>query len=440
MIRFYNTDSIQACNQINQSGGSAFNRDTVRYLYSSSGIAPLVDKINKIKMTQVNGSFVGGDPLLTRTFFPNATGYLSLTDNGAIDLDSLTWTFRIRHTQVTSTVQSVMAVVNDGSTMAMQFLCDTQDGGTYSAGSFFIFIRDNSGNRLSGRFTNTSINGNWRNISVVVANNTIKAFVDGVSQSITHISQESPSSFVSWAYPIYIGARDLRGTADLFMRGRVSLACFDDQPLSDAEVVKLHRNLKKNLTTEIRLPYWFAPSGGGAFTQSVSGSITASGALTDILNAVESVSGSSTSSGVLTVKVGKNLSGSITSSGSLVKKQFKTLTGSVTSSGTVATRQFVGKLNEGSITPSGTLTLSIKYNLDGSITATGLLTKKTLKSLSGSVTGSGVETNTQFIDLSGSITPSGTVSPSSPFTPAPSAPSQGTSSSLIQRLRRRWWI
>lgn len=443
MIRYYRADSINAGNGINKPGLPAFNRVTNTFLYSSTGSAPLIDKARKRLFTQVNGSFVGGDPLYQKTFSTGGTGYLSLTYNQAVNLSNFSCTFRVKHTQ-DGTIQCIMGVVNTttggSATQALQITADTQDTSSYSADSWHVFIRGENNNRIIGYFTNSSIKNNWRTITITVENNAFRAFVDGVSQSITHTTQTNPTSFVAWQHPIYIGARDLRGTADNFFKGLISLASFDDKALSDASAIRIYKNIKKGVTNEVRLPFWFNPgAGGGPTQQSVSGSITPTGALTNTLDAVESMTGSSTIAGTLNIKVSKNLTGSITPSGSLTFKQFLDVSGSITPSGTLATRQFVGKTNTGSITTVGILLISTKKNLDGSITPDSDLILKTKKNLSGSVTSTGTVNNTQFITLTGSITPSGTLTSSGPFVPAPSEPSQGTSSSLIQRIRRRLW-
>lgn len=148
-----------------------------------------------------------------------------------------------------------------------------------------------------------------------------------------------------------------------------------------------------------------AAAGGTTFTQSLSGSLTSSGALAKRTN--KPLSGSLTSSGAIAKRIGKTFSGSVTSTGTLsvTKVVLLALAGTLTASGTLLRR--TGKGLTGSITPTGTVTRSLVRTLAGSATPAGAVTRRTAKSVAGSVTSSGTLAKTVGKALAGTLTAAG---------------------------------
>lgn len=147
--------------------------------------------------------------------------------------------------------------------------------------------------------------------------------------------------------------------------------------------------------------------GGTTYNQTVSGSITPSGALLNRAN--KTLAGSITASGVLLKTTLKTLTGSVTPAGVLLKTTLKKLAGSITASGALVTSKIILKILSGTVSASGSLIKSTNKTLAGTISSSGSLVRRTLKTLSGSISASGVLTAGKvFLKiLSGSITASG---------------------------------
>lgn len=148
-------------------------------------------------------------------------------------------------------------------------------------------------------------------------------------------------------------------------------------------------------------------SGGTTYTQSVSGSITPTGAL--LKQTGKSLSGSvSTISGTLSKSTSKNFSGSITPTGGLTKQASIFLSGAVsTIEGAVEGIKIALISISGSITPSGSITKSVNKNVSGGVSPSGDLSKHTSKSFSGNVTPSGDVSKQTSKSFSGNVNTSG---------------------------------
>lgn len=190
---------------------------------------------------------------------------------------------------------------------------------------------------------------------------------------------------------------------------------------------------------------WARTAGGTTYPISISGSMTATGAL--IRQAQKVLTGSSTATGALTKQTQKAFTGSSTASGVMSRMTAKAFTGSMTATGALAiiktafltlagsmsatgalvkqtTKAFAGsstpsgalakqtqKSFGGSVTPSGTLTTIKTFivSVAGSMTATGALLRETRKALLGEMTPSGALTKQTAKAFSGSATPTGTL-------------------------------
>ena len=111
-----------------------------------------------------------------------------------------------------------------------------------------------------------------------------------------------------------------------------------------------------------------ASGGGTTYNQSVSGTVTPTGATT------------------LAVRVAMALAGSLTLTAALAKRTSISLTGAVTAAGAIAKR--AGKSLAGSVTGSGSLKRSTSTALTGSTTPTGTLSETAVlqKAVSGAIT------------------------------------------------------
>lgn len=134
---------------------------------------------------------------------------------------------------------------------------------------------------------------------------------------------------------------------------------------------------------------WYAAFGQTLATQSNSGAITPTGALTKQAN--KAVSGAITPSGAVTKQTNKTVSGGITPAGTLLKQAAKALSGVVASAGALVTNLITGKSVSGTVTSAGTLTKQANKALSGALASAGALVTNVIygKSVSGTVTSAG---------------------------------------------------
>jgi len=126
-------------------------------------------------------------------------------------------------------------------------------------------------------------------------------------------------------------------------------------------------------------------AGGIANTQSLTGSLAATGAL--IRGVAKTLTGSGTSAGALANRTAKPLAGSGTGAGLLVRRAVLVLAGTLAATGALAKQ--VGKPLAGAVTGTGSLVRRAALALTGALTAAGSLVKRALLALVGLVTGSG---------------------------------------------------
>lgn len=141
------------------------------------------------------------------------------------------------------------------------------------------------------------------------------------------------------------------------------------------------------------------------------GTLTPSGVVARVKQAVKTLAGTLTPSGAL-IKAGSRVfAGALTPSGVVAraKQAVKTLAGSLGPAGTVANVGLYARSLAGSLTPSGAVT-QIKTairSMTGSIAPVGTIVRSTSKALSGSLIAVGILTKSIFKQWVGSITPGG---------------------------------
>lgn len=174
----------------------------------------------------------------------------------------------------------------------------------------------------------------------------------------------------------------------------------------------------------------FAASGGGGptYSQSASGSVTLSGALTKqkgqtlaastsptgalLRRAEKPLAGSVASAGALARAAGKLASGAIAPSGAVVKEPRKVLAGAVAPSGTLDALRSYLRAFTGTVTPSGTLTpLAILARaFTGSVGLAGAVLKQPGKVVGGSIAPTGHATRAVWKVVGGELVIAGVVS------------------------------
>ena len=102
---------------------------------------------------------------------------------------------------------------------------------------------DGTEGQLLGRFTNDAVftNGVWHNLVVVVDpnGNTITVYLDGTDVPITLTDTGTPNVFSDFASGFLVGARENRGTPDLFFTGSLAEFAIWTRALTAAEAAIL---------------------------------------------------------------------------------------------------------------------------------------------------------------------------------------------------------
>lgn len=154
------------------------------------------------------------------------------------------------------------------------------------------------------------------------------------------------------------------------------------------------------ITAEISVK---ASTGGTPYTQSVSGSVTPTGALRKA--STRTVAGSTTPSGSLRKATTRTLAGSTTPTGAMTRSIARQLTGAVTPTGLIL--RALSRVLGGSTTPTGAVTKATTRTLTGSSTPAGGVAKQVGRALAGSTTPTGSITRSIGKSLEGSSTATG---------------------------------
>jgi hypothetical protein len=197
----------------------------------SSGATTAVDEVGTH-----NGTYIGSPTLgVTGAVSGNTAVTLASASSQRINLTTLgtlgqslitsTWEFWI---QTTSTAQgAVFGTFNTGTTQAIQVLLNSNNTGALSAGSTYFYIRDNTGLQFQGSISTNIYDGNLHHVKwTVTSATTYQVRVDKVDQTVSYGLTQSPATFVNFEFPLMVGARNNRGTADLHVNATLDELAF----------------------------------------------------------------------------------------------------------------------------------------------------------------------------------------------------------------------
>ena len=121
-----------------------------------------------------------------------------------------------------TTIQSAWGVVETGVAGAAILYVNSQNGSASASGSVTIQIRDNAGGIDLAYATSTDVNdGNWHHLLVSRNLGVTRLFIDGKNTPLIFINNTLGSSSITFARPLSIGARNLRGVIDQFFTGQL---------------------------------------------------------------------------------------------------------------------------------------------------------------------------------------------------------------------------
>lgn len=145
---------------------------------------------------------------------------------------------------------------NTGDNTFLKITLNKFPDGTTSSGGFRIFLRDDLDNSLVGGVAaNTGVtDGNWHHVLVIVkgSDNTIKVFVDGVSQTITYSGQALTDNMSNFEQPWGIASfTDSSGNGNLFFNGTLEEYAIWNVEISDADKLNLAKAKVRRLPLQI---------------------------------------------------------------------------------------------------------------------------------------------------------------------------------------------
>lgn len=144
-------------------------------------------------------------------------------------LDGFEFSCEFRTTD--QTLNRLFGTVNDNATTGLFVSLNQDADGNEVTNKIRFFLRDEDENNLNVGTSNTYnfTDGKWHTLSVSRTGlNEVLIIIDGVEQSITYSSQQSPDNFASFQYPMYIGALNNRGSVSTVINGALDEVSFKD--------------------------------------------------------------------------------------------------------------------------------------------------------------------------------------------------------------------
>ncbi len=183
-------------------------------------------------MKKILPLFIGLLFLSTTAFagidFDGADDFLDVgtLGNAGVNMDTspLTLACWIKSSNTTALLQ-VCGTINTGSTTFIQVNLNSDSVESVAAGNIFVSSRDQDANRRSGAVeSDTGVtDGNWHYLYIefhVGVSHVV--YLDGVEKTVVQSSTDNVDNTANFAFPLYIGARNLRGTADINFDGIIT--------------------------------------------------------------------------------------------------------------------------------------------------------------------------------------------------------------------------
>jgi len=148
---------------------------------------------------------------------------------------SLEWWVK---TSTTDTIRCMFGTINATTNVnnRLEVFANTSQAIAAEVGSTAIRLTDGAGATLNAKIAHNIYDGAWHHCVLVVESaTTISWYVDGVSRTVTYGTTTSPSP-VDFNQALTIGARNNRGTIDLFFPGSLDEVAFYPTRLTSTRV------------------------------------------------------------------------------------------------------------------------------------------------------------------------------------------------------------
>ena len=163
-------------------------------------------------------------------------------------------------------IAALSGTFNTGTTTGVQFSVNSDQAVANVAGKFLGFVRDTAGNIL--RFANTTAvspnDGEWHTLTIIfgITATTGAIIYDGQSLPLTYNNTGTVGASANFGFPLTLGARNLRGTIDLFFPGSIATARLWNRTLKIEDGLRLHQNPNIGLWTPDYTRYYIPAAGG----------------------------------------------------------------------------------------------------------------------------------------------------------------------------------
>jgi hypothetical protein len=237
--------------------------------------------------------------------------------------------------------------------------------------------------------------GTWTHVAIVRSGSTAFIYQNGI-QTLSQAGVDTTA--VSGTLGVVLG----EGTSNPQTVQQLDDVAVYSRALSAADVFGLYdlsRRGYPGVLNRVRRRRPFSSPAGTDFTQSLSGSLAASGSLTRASG--KPVAGTLAAAGTLARAAARAFAGSAAPTASLARQAGKPLAGAVSAAGAVA--RDCGKPLSGSAAPSGSLAKAAARPLAGSVSAAGALARAAGKALAGAVAASGSLAKAAAKALTGAI-------------------------------------
>ncbi len=218
------------------------------YVYCEFGEAAGTTAIDS-SANGFNGAYAGGAALGaagdsasggsdTAVTFDGTTGYAAVgagAEAFGSYLANSSFEFVFKTTSTTA-IGFLSGDANLDSTVAFNVILNENAGGTLTANSIRLYIRDSGGRSYQAAFTDATVfNGAYHHLVFSFSNSTATAYVDGAVQALA-VTSGAPAAFGAFNYPVYFGAYDSRGVAQNFAAVTMDEAALYTNALSAARV------------------------------------------------------------------------------------------------------------------------------------------------------------------------------------------------------------
>jgi concanavalin A-like lectin/glucanase superfamily protein len=186
------------------------------------------------------------------SFALGSSEYVTTTTLGTLGQSLLTssWEWWISQTYATDR-RAMFGTVDTSTSMVVAVYSNSARDGLFSAGKTQFQLRDNTGNELTGEISQNIYDGSFHHCVLVVESTTTATFyTDGTSRTVTYAATNAAlASYSNFDFAMGLGARNLRGSFDLYSTCTLDEVAFYPTRLTGARVTA-HYNAAAAVETQ----------------------------------------------------------------------------------------------------------------------------------------------------------------------------------------------